>query len=190
MRLSDLESLYHNFRNTYQAHIQKAGFDNILQRDLSFVSLKLRLISIRFLLEGHRPLDPEMRSDLIRSVLFDGDFYYAQQTLNFEDTLKGDMENLAASVSDSQFLLDIKNIGEEEIRPIIEQVGDVVYKQLGSSIGQTVEKMTRDVLNIQQEQCRRSTHHEVENEKRSLLRGELIEFIRSINALSVERSEP
>ncbi len=139
MRISDLESLYHNFQSTYQAHMQKAGFVNVLQRNSYFAAWKLRLISIRSLFERHRPLPPEMRSDLIQKILFEGNFWHAQQILTkledrkspnvgirgtgsrfhgpigSEDALKREMKKLAASVSDSQFLLDIKKIGDQEI---------------------------------------------------------------------------
>jgi len=81
MRISDLESLYHNFQSTYQTQMQKAGFDNVLQRNSYFATWKLRLISIRSLLEKHQLLHPEMRSDLIRKILFEGNFWHAQQIL-------------------------------------------------------------------------------------------------------------
>jgi hypothetical protein len=213
MRLSDLESLYQNFPSIYQTHIQKARFDNVLQRNSYFMSRKLRLISIRSILEKYRPLHPEMRNDLIRSVLFEGNFGRAQQILtkvedkklsnagtrgigsrfhgsgSSEDTLKREMKNLANSVSDSQFLLDIKNIGDKEIRTVIEQVDDLVYEQLGSSIDKMEKAMIPVVLDMQRQRCGRSMQHEVESQEKNLLRGALTELVRDVNALSVGRGD-
>jgi hypothetical protein len=212
MRISDLESLYHNFQSTYQTQMQKAGFDNVLQRNSYFAAWKLRLISIRSLLEKH-PLHAEMRSDLIQKILFEGNFWHAQQILTkleakkspnvgtrgagsrfhgpigSEDTLKGEMKRLTASVSDSQFLLDIKKIGDEEMRTVIEQVENLVYEQLGYSIDKAVEAMTRVVLDMQRKRCRKSMQQKIESDKKKLLKDALTEFIRDINALSVGRRD-
>ena len=213
MRISDLELLYHNFQSTYQTQMQKAGFDNVLQRNSYFAAWKLRLISIRFLLEKYQPLHPEMRSDLIRKILFEGNFWHAQQILTkleakklpnsgtrgtgsrfhgpigSEDILKGEMKRLAVSVSDSQFLLDIKKIGVEETRTVVEQVENLVYEQLGYSIDKAVEAMTRAVLDMQKKRCRKSMQQKLESEKKYLLKVALKNFIRDINALSVDRRD-
>ncbi len=155
-----------------------------------------------------------MRSDLIQKILFEGNFWHAQQILTkletkkspnvgtrgtagshfhgsigSEDALKGEMKRLAASVSDSQFLLDIKKIGDKEMRTVIEQVEDVVYEQLGYSIDKAVEAMTRIVLDMQKKRCRKSMQQKIESEKTKLLKGALTEFIRDINALSVGRRD-
>ena len=180
MRISDLESLYHNFQSIYQTQMQKAGFDYVLQRNSYFAAWKLRLISIQSLLEKHLPLHPEMRGDLIQKILFEGNFWHAQQILTkleakkspnvgtrgtgsrfhgpigSEDALKGEMKRLAANVSDSQFLLDIKKIEDKEMRTVIEQVENLVYEQLGYSIDKAVGVMTRVVLDMQKKQCRKS----------------------------------
>ena len=213
-RLSDLRSLYHEFWDMYQAQMQKARFDKVLQNNSYFVSRKFRLISIRYLLEKHRPLRPDIRDDLIQSVLFEGNFGRAQLILtkvedkklfntgtraigsrfqvnrpgsfcSSEDTLKRDMKNLAASVSDSQFLLDIKSIEDKEMLTVIKQVDDLVYEELGSSIDKIIKTMSRVVLDMQQQRCGKSLQHEVESQEKNLLRGGLIEFIRDINVLSV-----
>lgn len=213
MRISELESLYHNFQSTYQTHMQKAGFDNVLQRNSYFATWKLRLISIRSLLEKHRPLHPEIRSDLIQKILFEGNFWHAQQILTrledkkspnvgmrgtgsrfhgpiaSEDTLKREMKKLAASVSDSQFIHDMKKIGDEEMRTVIEQVENLVYEQLGYSIDKAVGAMTRVVLDMQKKRCRKSMQLKVEIEGKKLLKAALTEFIRDINALSVGRRD-
>jgi hypothetical protein len=191
--------------------MQKAGFNNVLQRNSYFTAWKLRLISIRSLLERHRLLHPEMRSDLIQKILFEGNFWHAQQILTkledkklpnvgtrgtgarfhgpigSEDTLKREMKRLSASVSDSQFLLDIKKIGDKDMRTVIEQVESLVYEQLGHSIDKAVEAMTRVVLDMQKKRCRKSVQQKIESEEKKLLKSALIEFIRDTNALSVDR---
>jgi len=209
MRISDLDSLYYNFQSAYQTHMRKAGFDNVLQRNTYFVTWKLRLISVRSLLEKHRSLHPEIRSDLTQKILLEGNFWHAQQILTkledkkspnvgprgtgsrfhgpigSEDILKREMKRLAASVSDSQFLLDIKKIGDEEMRTVIEQVENLVYEELGYSIDKVVETITRTVLDMQKKRCRKSLQQKVESEEKKLLGAALTEFIRDINALSV-----
>jgi hypothetical protein len=213
MRISDLESIYHNYQSTYQTQMQKAGFNNVLQRNSYFAAWKLRLISIRFLLEEHRSLHPEMRSDLIQKIVFEGNFWHAQQILTkledkkspnvgtrgtgarlhgpigSEDTLKREMKRLAASVSDSQFLLDIKKIGDKEMRTVIECVENLMYEQIRYSIDKAVEAMTPVVLDMQKKRCREAMRHKIESEEKKLLKGALTEFIRNINALSVGRRD-
>ncbi len=215
MRISDLESLYHNFQSTYQTHMQKAGFDKVLQRNPYFATSKLRLISVRTLLEKHRPLQPDMRSDLIQIILFEGNFWHAQKILTalgeknsldvgtrgtgsplhgsigFEDALERDMYILAASIPDSQFLLDIKEIGDEDekLRSVIEQVDNLVYEELDYSIDKTVEAMTHVVLGMQENQCGKSMRQQIEGQEKDLLKAALKEFIRDINALSVGRKD-
>jgi hypothetical protein len=197
----------------YRTHIQKARFDKVLQSNSNFVSRKLRLITIRYILEKLRPIHPEMRIDLIQSVLFEGNFGRAQQILTkvedkklsntgtrgigsrfhgpvgSEDSLKRDMKNLAASVPDSQFLLDVKKIGDKEMQTVIKQLDDLVYEQLGSSIDKIVKTMTRVVLDMQQQRCEKSMQHEVEIQEKNLLRSALTVFIRDINALSVGQGD-
>ena len=195
--------------------MQKAGFDNVLQRNSYFEKWKLRLISIRSLLEKHRSLHPEMRSDLIHKILIEGNFWHAQQVLTkledrklsnvgtrgtgsrfhgpiaSEDTLKMEMKRFAANVSDSQFLLDIKRIGDEdkEMRNVIEQVESVAYEELGYAIDKVVKAMTRVMLDMQKKRCRKSMQQKIESEEKRLLKGALAEFIRNINALSVGRRD-
>lgn len=156
-----------------------------------------------------------MRSDLIQKILFEGNFWHVQQILTkledrklsnvgtrgtgsrfhgpiaSEDILKREMKRLAANVSDSQFLLDIKKIGDEdkEMRTVIEQVENVAYQELGYSIDKAVEAMTRVVLDMQKKRCRKSMQQKIESEEKRLLRGVLAEFIRDINALSVGRRD-
>ncbi|KAI0280129.1 hypothetical protein BGY98DRAFT_965783 [Russula aff. rugulosa BPL654] len=187
-RISELESLYHNFQSTYQTHMQKAGFDNVLQRNSYFATWKLRLISIRSLLEKHRLLQPEMHKKLPNVGMREtGSRFHGP--IASEDTLKREMKKLAASVSDSQFIHDMKTIGDEEMRTVIEQVENLVYEQLGYSIDKAVGAMTRVVLDMQKKRCRKLMQLKVEIEGKKLLKAALTEFIRDINALSVGRRD-
>ncbi|KAI0250873.1 hypothetical protein BJV78DRAFT_1393001 [Lactifluus subvellereus] len=202
--LSDLESLYPAFRSIYESHVRKARFDDVPKRDRHFELLKLRLVSIRHLLEKTPTLSPEIRADLTRTILFEGDLYRAQQILPNLKTDKNwgarvvgslfsspggdfserDMKNMAANVSDSQFLLDMKTVEEEEMRSAIEEVEALAHNQLAVSIDETVKAMTRAVLAMQQEHCERSIQHQIESEERGSLSDTLSEFIRDINARS------
>src|SRR5712675_567393 len=132
MQLSDLESLYPGFRTVYQRHLDHARFDTTLRLDPRFESLKLRLITVRYLLEKNPDLDAGARADLIRTVLLEGNFRRAQQTFPRSGTdekkwstpnalvavgalfstssgpgesLEKEMRTLAAKVPDSHFLL-------------------------------------------------------------------------------------
>jgi hypothetical protein len=213
MLLSDLESLYPACRSIYESHVQEAKFAEVLGRDKRFKSRKLRLISIRHLLEINRPLDPNMRAELIRLVLMEGNFNRAQQILprtdekrrfntdtlvhgpflsgpgGSEDTLKKDMENLAAGFSDSQFLLDMRSVGDNEMRRVIEQVENLAHSQLASSIDETVKSMTNVILKMEQDYCEASLQIELKSKERKMLSDALSEFIRDINAMSSEQRE-
>jgi hypothetical protein len=211
--LSNLESLYPGFRTIYQRHFDNARFDTTLRLDPSFEFKKLRLLSIRYLLERNQNLDTEARADLIRTVLFEGNFRHAQQALNRTDekkrsgpsawagparslfsasgegSLEKEMRTLAAKVPDSHFLLMMKTEGVEELRPVIEEVEELAYAQLNVSIDTTVKTMARAVSAMQQQHCERSILHETESEERKARKKVLEKFIRDINAQAVERQE-
>ncbi len=101
------------------------------------------------------------------------------------------MNILAASTPDSQFLLDIKEIGDgdKKLRTVIEQVDNLVYEQLDYSIDKTVEAMTRVVSGMQENQCGKSMRQQIGGQEKDLLKAALKEFIRDINALSVGRKD-
>jgi hypothetical protein len=80
MRFSGHESLYTGFRKIYQKHFDDARFDTTLRLEPRFESQKLRLLSVRYLLEKNQHLDPDARADLIRTILVEGNFRRAQQT--------------------------------------------------------------------------------------------------------------
>ena len=213
MRLSDLESLYPGFRPIYQKYFDNARFDTTLRLDPRFESQKLRLLSVRYLLEKNQHLGTEARADLIRTVLFEGDFRRAQQIFprtdekkrsgpgawagralfpgsgSSEGSLEREMKALAARVPDAHFLLMMKSEADEEMRPVIEEVLDLAYAQLSVSIDAAVKTMARAVSNMQQEHCERAIQHEMETEERKSRNNVLIRFIQDINAQALGRQD-
>jgi hypothetical protein len=210
MRISGLDSLYPGFRTTYRKHFDNARFDIALRLDSRFESKKLRLLSVRYLLDRNQNLDAEARADLIRTVLLEGNFRRAQQTLNWTDekkwplsawpgsllfsgsgegSLEKEMKTLTARTSDSHFLFLMKSEGVEELRPVIKDVEELAYAQLNVSIDTTVKTMARAVSAMQQQHCERSMQHETESEERKARRNVLATFIQDINAQAVGRQE-
>jgi hypothetical protein len=212
MRFSDLESLYPDSLNIYQRHIHDAKFYNVLRRDSRLESRKLRVTSVLYLLDKYQDLGPETRAELTQSLL-KNDFQRAQQILpTTEDTkrskgvlnwavdflirpsggagsLKGEMKILSSSISDSQFLCDMKNVENQDLRPMIQELEDSAHTQLASLIDTTVKLMTHAVSAMQQDYCRRSIQHEIESEERTLLSSALMEFIQQINTQSARKRD-
>lgn len=96
---------------------------------------------------------------------------------------------MADKISDSQFLLDINNVADQEMRIIINQVNDLVYKQLISSIDKTAKTISRVLLDTKQLRREKSIQHELESQEKKLQRSGLTEFVRDINELCVERGD-
>ncbi|KAI0250894.1 hypothetical protein BJV78DRAFT_1275616 [Lactifluus subvellereus] len=205
MRVSDLESLYPGFRNIYQRYFQRARFDTVLRLDSRFESWKLRLTSLRYLFEKYQRLVSEGRAELIQTVLFEGNFRRAQQMIlkmdnkkrsstnawslfsgsgSSEDSLEREMRTLAAKVPDSQFLLMMKGVEDDDMRSAIEELEALAHGQLASSIDATVKIMARAVLTMQQEHCERPIQREMESEERKSRSNALVKFIQDINAQS------
>jgi len=210
MRLPGLESLYPGFRTIYQKHFDNARFDTAPRLDSRFEPQKLRLLSVRYLLERDQNLDTEARADLIRTIL-EGNFRRAQQTLDKTNEKKGsgpsawpgrslfsgsgegslekEMKTLTARTPDSHFLFLMKSEGVEELRPVIEDVEELAYAQLNVLIDATVKAMGRAVSAMQQQHCERSIQHETESEERKARKKALAKFIQDINAQAVGRQE-
>jgi hypothetical protein len=208
MRLSGLESLYPGFRTIYQKHFDNARFDTAPRLDSRFESQKLRLLSVRYILDRNQNLDTETRADLIGAVL-EGNFRRAQNTLNKtekgsgssawpgrslfsgsgEGSLEKEMKTLAARTSDSHFLFLMKNGEVDELRRAIENVEELAYAQLNVSMDATVKTMARAVSAMQQQHCERSIQHETESEERKARKNVLAKFIQDINAQAVGRQE-
>jgi hypothetical protein len=208
LRLSDIESLYPDFRSVYQKHIQNARFSVALRRDPNFENRKLRMVAVRHLLDKHRNLPTETRSVLIQALL-KGDFHRAQNMLSkidgkkstdsggwgslfsggSGDNLNRGMRMLAGNISDSQFLLDMNGISDTETRSAIQEIEALAHAQLASAIDATVKGITRNVLAMQLDSCTRSMQHEMDSEGRKSLNGALAEFIRDVNAQTSWRRE-
>jgi len=212
MRVSDLESLYPGFRPIYQKYFDNARFDTTLRLDARFESQKLRLLSVRYLLDKNQDLGTEARADLIRTVLFEGDFRRAQQVFprtdekkrsgpsawagralfsgsSSEGSLEREMKAVAARVPDAHFLLMMKSEADEAMRPVIEEVLDLAYAQLSVSIDAAVKTMARAVSAMQQEHCERAIQHEMETEERKSRNNVLIRFVQDINAQALGRQD-
>ena len=208
LRLSDLESLYPEFRSVYHRRIENARFSVALRRDPYFESRKLRMVAVKHLLDKHQNLPTENRSVLIQTLL-KGDFNRAQNLLSkidgkkrsdsggwgslfsggSGDTLNRDMRMLAGNISDSQFLLELNGISDTDTRAAIQEIEALAHAQLATVIDTTVKGITRNVLAMQVDSCTRSMQHEMESEGRKSLKSALVEFIRDINARSSGRRD-
>ena len=209
LRLSDLESIYPDFRSVYHRLIQNARFSVALRRDPYFESRKICIVSVRHLLDKHQNLPTETRSELVQALL-KGDFYRAQHLLSKADGKKSadsggwgvgnlfggsgdylnrEMRVLAGDVSDSQFLLDINGTTDTETRSAIQEIEAVAHAKLASAVDATVKAMTRNVLAMQLDYCTRSIQHEMEGKGRKSLKNALADFIRDVNTQSSRRRD-
>jgi len=179
-----------------------------------FKRLKERLIFIRDHLKGRQELASEKRAELIQALFSEGDLHRAQQIFSKsdqhkdagqgswlspladlfslskgrdEDSLQKEMKKLAKGVSDSDFLLDIKGITDEDLRTPVQEAEALAHTQLSSLIDRTVGKMTHAILWAQQDACKQSIRREVEANERTALGRTLVDFIRDINKCSMGR---
>jgi hypothetical protein len=212
MRLSDLKASYPDFHEIYRSHFQAAKFDTILRRDTDFLAQKLRLVSVQHLLEKHPRLRPERRTQLVQSLLR-GDFDNAQSILQESKrlssvitlvtsplslflpspsdggSLKREMKSFAARISDSQFLLKIKDMDDEVLRPVIQEIEILSHSLLSSIIDTTAGNMARVVVAIQHEVFRRNLRCEIESGEWRQQSEALVAFIRNLNTLSAGRRD-
>jgi hypothetical protein len=216
MRISDLESLYPGFRSIYQKHFDTARFDTASRLDPRFESQKLRLISVRYLLDKNQQLDAEVRADLIRTILVEGNFCRAQQVFpatdekkrsdssawaevagralfsgsgGSEGSLEKEMRGLATKVPDAHFLFTMKNEKDEQLRPAIVEVEELAFSRLNVLIDATVKTMVHAVSAMQGEYCERAIQHEMDNEERKSRNKLLLQFIRDINSQADARQD-
>ncbi|KAI0290685.1 hypothetical protein BC826DRAFT_1176746, partial [Russula brevipes] len=211
-RLDDLRRLYPRFDNIYQGHVAGAKFHAVKGSEYRF--LKERLTFLRRHLNDHQDLDLGERTELIQALLSEDNLRHAQQVLLRsdknrgygkqsyysmftsmlswskvvdEDLLKKEMRTVARNVPDSDFLLELKGVEDEEIQPAIQEILDLAHTQLSSRIDSTVNKITHAVLQMQQEECRNYVQREIEREERKALSAALVDFIRNINKTSAGR---
>jgi len=191
-----------------------AKFNTILRRDTGFEARKLRLFSVQHLLEKHPRLRPERRTQLVQLILR-GDFDNAQVILQAQESkglssvltlvtsslsvflpspsdngsLKKEMKSLAAHISDSQFLLGMKYVDDEVLRPMIQEIETLSHSLLSSIIDATARTMAHVVVAMQLEVFRKNLQHEIESGERKLQSEALEEFIRKLNTLSAGRRD-
>jgi hypothetical protein len=212
MRFSDLKASYPDIQEIYRSHFQTAKFDTILRRNTDFEAQKLRIVSVQRLLEKHPGLRPERHTQLVQSLLR-GDFDNAQsivqesKRLSFVTTLvtsplsffrpspsdggslKREMKSLAARISDSQFLLEIKVVDDEVLRPVIQEIEILSHSLLSSIIDTTAGTMARAVVAMQHEDFGRNLRYETESGERRQRSEALVAFIRNLNTLSAGRRD-
>ena len=179
-----------------------------------FKILKRRLAFICHLLREQPDITPKKRTELINALLSEGDLRHVQQVINNsdkskesgktswfstftsilpwskvtdEESLRKEMKKISSDISDSDFLLGLKGIEDEDLKVPIQEAVALANTQLASSVDSTVKKLTHAVLRMQQDECKRNLQHEVETEQRKMLGGVLLTFIRDINKNSVGR---
>lgn len=179
-----------------------------------FKFLKERLTFLCHLLKEHKELAPRNRTELIQALLSEDDLRHAQQVIprsdknkeagmtsllsrftavlswskgTDEESLRREMRKMATSVSDRDFLLELTDIDDDDLKPTIQKATVVAHTQLSSSIDSTVNKMTHAVSRMQQEECKKAVQLEIETEQREGLSGVLMDFIRDVNESSIGR---
>ena len=214
LRIDNIRLIYPDFDSIYQKHLEKK-FNSIKGSDFKF--LKERLLLVQHLLGKHRELDPEKRAELIQALFLEGSLNEAQkllpnpekkkeyglmtkslrilqplfggQSMEPEEELKREMKKIASAISDSEFLLGLKSIETEDLRPAILEAEALAHTSLSSSIDDTVTKMTHAVLHMQQDSCKKAVQKEIRTEEARALKGVLVDFIRDLNAKSAGRKK-
>jgi len=210
VHLSDIRAHYPTFESIFQKYVKNARFDGVLKKSLDFKALKLDVISLWHLQEKHGHLHLETRSALVRALLVEHNFQRALQLLEEndgntngssvatrlfsyrtgsrgEESFKNQVKTAAANLPDSRFLKRLESIDDKDLRPTVQNAKALAQRELSYSIDAVVNKMTRAVLAMQQDHCRRSVQAGVENEERKVLDDALVEFIHEINKRSAGR---
>jgi hypothetical protein len=212
MRLSDLKESFPEFQEIYRNSFQGARFDTVLRRDGDFGARKLRLVSVQYTLGKYQRLRRKKRAKLIQSLLR-GDFNSAQRILeeqkrssvvftfvasavgacslspSNDETLKGEMKSLSARLSDSQFLLDMKDMNDDVLQPMILEIEALSYSLLSPLIDTTVGAMAHAVKALQQDVFRRNIQRDIESDELKRRNEKLAEFVRELNAQSAWRKD-
>jgi hypothetical protein len=209
-RVDFLRQVYRDFNGIYERHVDDAKFDVV--KGPEFKSLKERLIAVRHLLEKHPEVGPGKRAELIQAVLSEDNLQRAQQIFpkpeknnqssslwstftglfsgskaTDEESLRTDVKKITSSVSDSNFLLQLKGVDDKDLEAAIQVAVDLACSQLSSSIDTAVKKMTHAVMRMQEDECKRSVQRKVETEERKELSGRLADFIHTVNEVSARR---
>ena len=215
LRIDNIRLIYPDFDSIYQKHLEKK-FNSVKGSDFKF--LKERLLLVQHLIGKHHELDPEKRVELIQTLFLEGSLNEARKLLPNtdkkkeyglmtkslrilqplfggqsmepeEDSLRREMKKIASAISDSVFLLGLKNLETEDLRPAIQEAETLAYPSLSSSIDDTVTKMTHAVLHMQQDSCKKAIQKEIRTEEARALKGVLVDFIRDLNAKSAGRNK-
>ena len=97
------------------------------------------------------------------------------------------MNKIANDISDSDFLLELKGMDDEDLKNPIQEAVALANIQLSLSVDATVDSLTHDVLRMQQDECKTNIQRAIETEQRKVLGGALLNFIQNINKNSVGR---
>lgn len=104
-----------------------------------------------------------------------------------ERSLRKELKRITSDISDSDFLLQLKGINDNDLVAPIQRVVDLACTQLSSSIDTVVMKMAQTILRMQQEECKGSIQRDIEAEETDVLHGILLRFIREVNKISSGR---
>ena len=202
--VDDLRRIYSEFNTIYNRHVEDAKFGVV--KGSGFKFLKRRLTFICHLLGEYRDVTPKKRTELIDALLSEDDILHVQRVLKSEtnkghgktvsfswpritneECLRKEMDKIANGFSDSNFLLELKGIDDEDLKVPIQEAVALANTQLASLGDATVDKLTHAVLRMQQDECKKNIQHEIETEQRKALGGALVNFIRDVNEHSVGR---
>ncbi|KAH9059728.1 hypothetical protein EDB87DRAFT_1831890 [Lactarius vividus] len=204
VQLPDIRAQYPTFESLFQKYIKDARFDGVPSKDREFGALKLGVLSLWELQNEHKHMSRESRSALVQALVFEHDFKKAFQLIqrrsnmvvrfifsfwsdsSWAESFETDMKKAAAQVSDSEFLLHLENINDEDLRLAAQNAKALAQTVLSSSINAVVKKITHAVQAMQQDLCGKEVQLKIENEEREELKGALVAFIREINIKSVK----
>ena len=175
-RIDELRWLYRDLNTIFKRHVEDYKFDVV--KGHGFKLLKRRLAFICHLLREDRDITPKKRTGLIDTLLSQDDLCHAQRVLNKsekitepvkpswsslsratdQEFLRKEMNRVANDVSDSNFLLELRGIEDEDLKNPVQEVVDLAKMQLSLSVDTTVNKLIRAVLRLQQDECKRTDH--------------------------------
>ena len=207
-RVDDLRRLYRGFTAIYERHVTDAKFGVVKEERFKF--LKERLAFVLHLLNENRDLAPEKRTELFQTLFSEGGFRHTnpksrknrqrrhgKMTLftkmkgilprlgaTNEESLRSEMKKIADSTSDADFLLELKGVENEDLEAKAQEAVDIAHTQLTSLIDTAVDRITREVLRMQEEECNRKIQHEIKTKQREAVSVAHMKFIRDINRKS------
>ncbi|KAF8257887.1 hypothetical protein EI94DRAFT_1220106 [Lactarius quietus] len=215
VQIETIRTIYPDLDRIYWKYLENK-FESVKGSDFRF--LKERLLLVRHLFVKNQELDPEKRAELIQALFYDDNLHEAQKILpdkkresslvtkslrilqplfggqnsaeSEEESLKREMKKIASALPDSEFLLGLKNIEIEGLQSAIKEAEALAHASLSSSIDDTVGKMTRAVLRMQQDSCKMVVQKNIQTKAAKALRTALVNFIRDLNAKSQDGKNP